>query len=416
MQIDESANSMAVKHQGRPSFWSRRVKAEVLKRMAEITVGYLVWRDGDEQYSFGDPAHPLHAEVDILDAESYHSMAFGGSIGAGEAYFLKQWDTPDLSATLALMAANIHLWDKMDNALTAVATWGHWAWHRLRPNSKTGSKRNILAHYDIGNDFYQLFLDETMLYSSAVFEGDMTLHEAQLNKMKAICDQLELKAGEHLVEIGTGWGALAIYAAQNYGVKVTTTTISDAQHAHTAALIKQHGLEDQITLLKDDYRDLNGKFDKLVSIEMIEAVGERYLSTFFTTCSNLLKPTGKMLIQAITIPDQRYDSYRKSTDFIQRYIFPGGFLPSPARMANDIANKTDMMITGWRDIGLDYAITLDRWSRALELRKSELPAHGLDEHFYRMWQFYFRYCEAGFNRRLISTVHMICDKPLCKAL
>ncbi len=251
-----------------------------------------------------------------------------------------------------------------------------------------------------------------MMYSSAVFKSrDCSLYEAQCNKLDLICQRLDLNKGDTVVEIGTGWGGFAIYAAKHYGVHVTTTTISDAQYSYAKQKIQEEGLSDKITLLKKDYRLLVGKFDKLVSIEMIEAVGHEYMPVFFEHCGRLLKDNGKMLIQAITIADQRYDSYRKQSDFIQRYIFPGGMLPCNQVMLSCLSKKTSMRLTALHDIGLDYAMTLQHWSSALKKSKNELPSVGLDEQFYRMWQFYFQYCQGGFEERLISTVHFIAEKP-----
>jgi cyclopropane-fatty-acyl-phospholipid synthase len=251
-----------------------------------------------------------------------------------------------------------------------------------------------------------------MLYSSAIYpDKSADLEQAQLHKLETICQRLDLKEGETLLEIGTGWGALAIYAAQNYAVKVTTTTISDAQYDYTKARIEALGLTDNITLLKQDYRELTGEYDKLVSIEMIEAVGHEYLASFFETCNKHLKPDGKMLIQAITISDQRYHSYRKGVDFIQRYIFPGGCLPSVSIMTNNVSNKTDMVVTGLHDIGQDYARTLNHWHQRFDNALDKVKQLGYDDTFIRLWKFYFSYCEGAFLERRISTVHLIAAKP-----
>ncbi len=275
-----------------------------------------------------------------------------------------------------------------------------------------GSKRNILAHYDIGNELYERFLDPSMQYSSALYSDRATsLSEAQQNKMRTICEKLELKQSDHVVEIGTGWGGLAIFMAQHYGCHVTTTTISDAQYDFAKNRIEQAGLSNQITLLKADYRTLKGQFDKLVSVEMIEAVGHEYFGTFFETCSSLLKADGKMLIQAITIADARYEKYRKSLDFIQKYIFPGGCLPSIAVISAHMSERTDMVISDIEDIGLHYARTLHDWRDAFEKKWPELVELGYSEEFKRLWLYYFCYCEGAFKERVISTHQIVSRKP-----
>ena len=283
--------------------------------------------------------------------------------------------------------------------------------HRGNRNSQAGSKKNILAHYDLGNELYSRFLDPEMMYSSAIYpQEDASLAQAQLHKLSTICQRLELKASDHLLEIGTGWGGLAIYAAQEYGCKVTTTTISDAQHAYAKSRIEQLGLGDKITLLKRDYRELTGEYDKLVSIEMIEAVGFEYLPSFFKQCNQRLKPGGKLLIQSITIADQRFDYYKQNVDFIQRYIFPGGFLPSVTVLTQNLTQHTELVTESISDIGLDYAKTLAHWREAFLNAWSELTQFGYDEKFKRLWLYYFAYCEGAFLERSTSTVHLLARK------
>jgi cyclopropane-fatty-acyl-phospholipid synthase len=284
--------------------------------------------------------------------------------------------------------------------------------HFANKNSQSGSKKNILAHYDLGNHLYTQFLDETMMYSAAVFDPQhQSLHQAQLNKLRTICDKLELQPSDHLVEIGSGWGGLAIFAAKNYGCKVTTTTISDAQHEYAANQIADNGLQDQITLLKKDYRELTGQYDKLVSIEMIEAVGHEFLPTFFAKCNSLLKDSGKMLLQAITIADKRYDHYRKNVDFIQRYIFPGGCLPSIEVISKQFSQQSDMVIDHVEDIGLHYARTLNLWQQNFNQNWAALSNNGFDGKFKRLWNYYLSYCEGAFKERAISTHHITARKP-----
>lgn len=392
-------------------------KALFLKLLAKLDYGYLTLQDPEAFYTFGNPHHSLQAHINVHDLQGYARILWGGgTIAAGETYIEGLWDTPDLTKVIRVLVRNQQLLDQLDHGFSWFSQIGHRVAHALRPNSKAGSKKNILAHYDLGNQFYKLFLDETMLYSSAVFPSpNSSLHEAQLNKLHLICERLELKSGDTLLEIGTGWGALAVYAAKHYQVKVTTTTISDAQYAYVQKLIKDQGLEQQITLLKKDYRELSGQYDKLVSIEMIEAVGHQHLPQFFKQCNRLLKPHGRLFLQAITISDQRYERYRKQADFIQRYIFPGGFLPSITVMSQHLTQFTDMKISGLQDIGLDYALTLKHWSQGLQAEQDKLAGLGLDHQFYRLWQFYLHYCAGGFQERLISTVHLTADKPLYHA-
>jgi cyclopropane-fatty-acyl-phospholipid synthase len=284
--------------------------------------------------------------------------------------------------------------------------------HALKRNTRDGARKNISAHYDLGNDFFRLFLDPTMMYSAALFPTDKTtLEEASIAKLEELCQQLELTSGDHLLEIGTGWGGMAIHAARKYGCRVTTTTISREQYEYACARVREEGLQDRVTVLCEDYRNLRGSFDKLVSIEMIEAVGHDFYSSYFQRCSQLLKPEGKMVIQAITIADQRYAAARDSVDFIQRYIFPGGSLPSVSVIADHLARDTDMQMIHLRDITRDYALTLAHWRERFLQAQSAVRDMGFDQTFMRMWEFYLAYCEGGFRERIIGTVQLAFAKP-----
>jgi len=286
------------------------------------------------------------------------------------------------------------------------------ALHAIRRNTRSGSRKNIAAHYDLGNEFFRLFLDETMMYSSATFaRPDMSLHDAQLARLDGICRKLDLRPGEHIVEIGTGWGGFALHAAQRYGCKVTTTTISQEQYRLARERVSQAGLDGQIEVLCADYRDLSGTYDKLVSIEMIEAIGHQYFDAYFAQCSRLLKSHGAMLLQAITIADQRYESAKRSVDFIQRYIFPGSCLPSVGALSASIARASDMRVFHLEDIGPHYARTLHEWRRNLLANLPAVRALGYDDAFIRMWEFYFCYCEGGFAERVVGDVQMLLVKP-----
>jgi cyclopropane-fatty-acyl-phospholipid synthase len=287
--------------------------------------------------------------------------------------------------------------------------------HWLNRNSPDGSRRNIAAHYDLGNDLFALFLDDTMAYSCGVFEReDATLHEAQVAKFERACRRLRLSPSDHLLEIGTGWGGLALHAASRYGCRVTTTTISREQHDWARERIRAAGLSDRVTLLLDDYRDLRGRYDKLVSIEMIEAVGHQFLDTYTAQCSRLLEPHGAMLLQAITIRDQLYAEALESVDFIQRYIFPGSFIPSVTAIADSVRRATDMKVFHLEDIGPHYATTLRRWRERFFERIDDVRRLGYSEQFVRMWDFYLCYCEGGFLERQLGDVQMLLTKPRCR--
>jgi cyclopropane-fatty-acyl-phospholipid synthase len=387
-------------------------KKILLRALAHLAEGQLTIVDASQSYVFGHPESDIHATMQVLHPGFYRQVVFGGSIGAGEAYIQGHWSSPDLTKVVQIFARNLALLDNIERYFSWLSNGLNRVKHIFNRNSQAGSKRNILAHYDLGNDMYQQFLDPEMMYSSAIYPAsDASLAEAQLHKLDTICQRLDLKPGQTLLEVGTGWGALAIYAAKHYGVLVTTTTISDAQYDYALSRVKSEGLSDKVTLLKQDYRELTGVYDRVVSIEMIEAVGHEYLPGFFEKLQHMLKPEGRLLIQAITIADQRYNSYRKSVDFIQRYIFPGGCLPSISEMSRHIANKTDMVIWSLDDIGLDYARTLKHWHDNFDMAKSTITKLGYGDDFIRMWKFYLSYCEGGFLERATSTVHLTAVRP-----
>jgi cyclopropane-fatty-acyl-phospholipid synthase len=387
-------------------------KKILLRALAHLAEGQLTIVDASQSHVFGHPESDIHATMQVLHPGFYRQVVFGGSIGAGEAYIQGHWSSPDLTKVVQIFARNLALLDNIERYFSWLSNGLNRVKHIFNRNSQAGSKRNILAHYDLGNDMYQQFLDPEMMYSSAIYPAsDASLAEAQLHKLDTICQRLDLKPGQTLLEVGTGWGALAIYAAKYYGVLVTTTTISDAQYDYALSRVKSEGLSDKVTLLKQDYRELTGVYDRVVSIEMIEAVGHEYLPGFFEKLQHMLKPEGRLLIQAITIADQRYNSYRKSVDFIQRYIFPGGCLPSISEMSRHIANKTDMVIWSLDDIGLDYARTLKHWHDNFDMAKSTITKLGYGDDFIRMWKFYLSYCEGGFLERATSTVHLTAVRP-----
>ncbi|MGR5067268.1 MULTISPECIES: SAM-dependent methyltransferase [Vibrio] len=359
-----------------------------------------------------DKGKPVVATIEVKHPGFYSRILQGGSIAAGEAYMDGWWDSPDLTALMKLMALNLRALDKLEEQgswLTRLLyKFSHWG----NRNSQENSRKNIHAHYDLGNNLYEAFLDTNMLYSSALYnqEND-SLEQAQVNKMDRLCQQLELKPSDHVIEIGTGWGAMAIYMAEQYGCHVTTTTISEEQHAYAEQKIRERGLEDKVTLLKEDYRNLTGTYDKLVSIEMIEAVGKQFLPSYIKVCESLLKSGGLMAIQAITIADQRYEYYSNNVDFIQKYIFPGGFLPSVTSLTQATTKYSDLVTRDLFDIGLDYAKTLNEWHHRFNQAESEVRSFGYDDRFVRMWRYYLSYCEGGFLARTISAVHMTFQRP-----
>ncbi|MBH0031593.1 class I SAM-dependent methyltransferase [Pseudoalteromonas sp. SWYJZ98] len=387
-------------------------KKLVTKAFSSIETGQIILIDANERTVFGDPSSVLKATIIVNDKAMYKAFALSGSVGAGEAYILGHWSCDNLTSFIEIFAINEKQLDEFEKKFAFFSNIAHRFNHIKNKNSESGSKKNIVAHYDLGNDLYESFLSKEMLYSSAVYPTkEATLEEAQQYKLKRICEQVELQKNDSVIEIGTGWGAFAIYAATHYDCHVTTTTISDEQHDYVANKIVELGLESKITLLKLDYRQLKGKYDKLVSIEMIEAVGHEYLPSFFTQCGELLKDDGAMLIQAITIGDQRYKHYLKNSDFIQQYIFPGGCLPSLNEMSEQIKNNTDMVIHTVNDIGAHYARTLADWRSRFIKSWPDLDRSKFDERFYRLWLFYFAYCEGAFRARATSTVHLMARKP-----
>ncbi|WJG09956.1 cyclopropane-fatty-acyl-phospholipid synthase family protein [Aliiglaciecola sp. LCG003] len=398
--------------------WSNKLCRSIMLRIfASLPQGQLVIKEnGVFVDAFGERDSDLHAEIDIHDMSTYKKLLFGGSVASGETYTDGSWTTPNLTNVIRIFARNLDMLDAWESKMEWLALPIRKIRHLANKNSQTGAKKNISAHYDLGNKLYTRFLDNSMMYSSAIYPAaDASLAEAQDYKLRVICEKLQLNESDHLLEIGTGWGGLAIYAAKHYGCRVTTTTISDEQHAYASQWIAREGLQNKITLLKEDYRLLEGQYDKLVSIEMIEAVGKEYLPTFFKKCSSLLKNHGVMLLQAITINDQRLESYSKNVDFIQKHIFPGGYLPSHLLINQHLKSHTDMMIRDLHDIGLDYAKTLQDWHQQLLENKEVLATEGYDERFMKMWRYYFSYCEGGFLERTISTVQLVLSKPAYSA-
>lgn len=399
----------------RPSLLAQLGRKLLLGQLAKLRHGliHIVEPGGDHVFGRRTSECDLAVTVHVASVQFFADVAFGGTVGAGEAYIRGLWRCDDLTSLVRIFVRNRDLMNGMDGGWTTLLTKPFLKlFHALNRNSKEGSARNISAHYDLGNDLYELMLDETMMYSCAIYpRPDSTLHEAQVAKLDAICQKLALSPKDHLVEIGTGWGGLAIHAATNYGCRVTTTTISREQHDYAKAKIERLGLSNRITLLFKDYRDLEGTYDKLVSVEMIEAVGADYLETYLAKCSSLLKPNGTMLLQAITIQDQFYEQALDSVDYIQRFIFPGSFIPSVTAIANAVCAATDMKVSHLEDIGPHYATTLRHWRERFFASLPTVRKLGLSDSFVRLWEFYLCYCEGGFMERALGDVHILLSKP-----
>ncbi len=395
-------------------FIDKKFRSLLFHLLGKLEGGQLTVHEGEQVHRFGvtDPdEYTLCGSIIILDASVYADFIRGGSIGAAQAYIDGKWDSPNLTKVIQVFSKAQSITDSIDNKTTWLTKVKRMLYHFKRKNNRQGSKQNILSHYDLSNELYTRFLDPSMMYSSAIFPTPETsLQQAQEHKLKTICERLQLTKDDHLLEIGTGWGGLAVYAAKHYGCKVTTTTISDAQFEYAKERVETHGLTDKITLLNNDYRDLTGQYDKLVSIEMIEAVGFDFMQNYFQKCNSLLKPEGKMLLQSITIKDQRFDYYLNNVDFIQRYIFPGGFLPSVSLITEQFSQHTNMVVEQLDDIGLDYAKTLNHWRKNFLKNWPEISQHGFDEQFKRLWLYYFCYCEGAFLERATSTVQIVARK------
>lgn len=392
----------------RPS-WTARA---VLARLARIETGSLTVLEGGRRHVFGLPDTDPAAELRVSDPRFFGAIARRGSVGAGEAYAEGWWTSDDPTAVVRVMVRNEAALADVDSGLARLSRPLLGTWHALRRNTLRGSRANIGAHYDLSNDFFRLFLDDTLTYSCGIFERpESTLREAQVAKIDRLCQKLDLAPGDHLLEIGTGWGTLALHAAREYGCRVTTTTISHEQHRLAAERIRAAGLERRVELLFQDYRELRGRYDKVVSVEMIEAVGAQYFDTFFRRCAELLRPEGLMCLQAITIADQHYERARREVDFIRRHVFPGSCIPSVTALCRSMTAASDLRLVHLEDIGPHYARTLAAWGANLRARWADARALGLDERFLRLWEFYLCYCEGGFAERRLGDVQMLLARP-----
>ncbi|HEX5305249.1 MAG TPA: cyclopropane-fatty-acyl-phospholipid synthase family protein [Dyella sp.] len=394
------------------------LRGRLLAQMGQLKGCRLTLEDAVDSVELGTPIigeEPLRVHLRVLDPRFYRLVAANGSVGAGEAYIEGMWRCDDLVALIRIMVRNRDLLDGMESGLARLGGLAMRAWHALQRNTRAGSRRNIAAHYDLGNNLFGLFLSRDLMYSSAIYADESeSLETASTRKLDRICQKLDLSPADHVLEIGTGWGGFAIHAARHYGCRVTTTTISREQFDLATQRVAEAGLTDRIELLLNDYRDLTGRYDKLVSIEMIEAIGAEFMPTYFGAISRLLKDDGMALIQAITIEDHRYEQALKSVDYIKRYIFPGSFIPSVSAMLGAARKSSDLRLFHLEDIGPSYALTLKAWRERFMGRRSDVMQAGYDERFIRMWEFYLAYCEGGFRERSIGDVHMLLTRPGCR--
>lgn len=408
----ESVDVTAYRAGARPGYTDRLARRLVLSSLGKLPHGSLRIREADGATLRIGEGQP-QATLTIVDPRIWRMMLSGGALGAAEAYVEGAWESADLTAVIRYFAANADAMQSQDLGGLRWLLRPARAWlHRVNRNSLSGSRRNISAHYDLGNDFFRLFLDREMMYSSAIYpDAQSGLETAARHKLDVICRKLALSPHTHLLEIGTGWGGLAIHAARHYGCRVTTTTISREQYEYARARVAEEGLDDRITVLDRDYRELEGRYDRIVSVEMIEAVGHQYLPEYFRQLGRLLEDDGLLLIQAITLPDHRYEGALKNMDFIKRYIFPGGFLPSLRVMVDQLGEHTRLTPVDVQDIGQDYARTLKDWRERFTARRDEVLRQGFDHRFLRLWFYYFCYCEGAFLERAISTVQLLAEGP-----
>ena len=398
--IDASAPASGTRLPG------RLARKAVYARLADLSCGRLRLREGTNTIVFG--AGDGECTITVVDPAFFVDVALGGSIGAGESYMQGRWRADDLTAVMRLMLRNGEALAGMEHGFARLAAPLRRLAHALRRNTRVGSRRNISAHYDLGNDFFELMLDESMMYSCALFERPgLSLAEAQAAKLDRLCRMLTLGPSDHVLEVGTGWGGFAIHAASRYGCRVTTTTISPSQFELARKRIGEAGLADRVTLLLEDYRDLHGCFDKIVSIEMIEAIGHRQYAEFFDRMAGLMPRGGRMALQSITIADRHYERTRDEVDFIKRYVFPGACIPSVSALAQSMASASDLRIVSLDDIGPHYATTLAAWRGNFSANLRVLRAIGYPDSFLRLWEFYLCYCEAGFAERQLGNVQML---------
>jgi len=407
-------NNLNLEVENSTRLFSKIARKKLEDHLMAIPRGVLTIDNGKSIKTFGTKKseNDICATMHVHDFSTYRDICLGGSVGAAEAFMKGKWSSPNLVDVVRLMSINIEFLHGLDGMTSVIKRLSNSALHWINRNTAAKAKQNISAHYDLSNEFFELFLDPEMMYSSAIFPNSSAgLDEAAVHKLDLICKKLDLKESDRLLEIGSGWGGMAIYAARNYGCQVTTTTISKQQYQAAVQRVKAAGLEDKVKILFKDYRDLKGSYDKLVSVEMIEAVGHEFYPQYFNKCATLLKPNGLMLLQAITIPDQRFSDAQKSVDFIQRYIFPGGSLPGHEIIMSSIKKYTDMQMVGMQEIGFDYAKTISVWRKRFFAKLDQTLALGFDDTFIRMWDFYLSYCQGAFSERVIGASQILFAKP-----
>ena len=401
----------------RPGLTDRVSRKILLGQLNQLTSAQLTLLDRGQRLAFGtiESEHDPRCTITVHHPRFYRDAVLGGHLSASEGFIHGLWDCDDLTALVRIFARNLALSDRMDKLSVRIGGALLKIGHFLKRNTLAGSRGNIAAHYDLGNDFFEMLLDPTLTYSCAVFDSpEASLMDAQVAKLDRLIDKLALTPDQHLLEIGTGWGALAVRAVERTGCRVTTTTLSQQQHDHAAKLIAERGLGDRIELLKRDYRELEGQYDKLVSVEMIEAVGHQFYGQFFAACQRLLKPTGRGVIQSITIPDERYESARKCVDFIKKYVFPGSCIPSVGVLERAMHANSDLKLTHLEELGPHYATTLHRWAINLHDNQQRVLQRGYPRELIRLWEFYLAYCEGGFIERNIGLAQIEVRRAGCK--
>ena len=390
----------------------------VISLLSKMKLGNLeLTLPSGELLVFGNGVGNVNANITITTPKFFRRCVLYGDIGFGEGYVDGDWETDNIVNVIKWVILNIENAPTVSGSTTKTVSLNllkffNKIYHFTRLNSVSGSKENIAAHYDLNNNFFALFLDPTITYSSAYFkEEGMSLQQAQIEKYDRLCKQLNLKPSDHVLEIGTGWGGNAIYIAKNYGCRVTTATISEEQFKLATARVEEENLQEKVTVLLKDYRFIEGQFDKIVSIEMLEAVGHKFLDIYFKKCDELLKKNGILALQVITCPDSRYESLRNGVDWIQKHIFPGSLLPSVAAINKAINNTCDLTLVDLKDIGLDYARTLAIWKEQFNKKLDEVKNLGFDEQFIRKWNYYLSYCEGAFEMRNINTMQLVYSRP-----
>ena len=409
----EQTSQFTLSENGNAGFWERTL----LGQLKKIDQGSLSIKMGKRQLTLGTPSSDhISADIEITNKSFFRKTCLGGSLGVADSYADGDWETKDLVGVFRLFLQNQDVMDGMESGWASLLNRvARWTYMLSQKNTRKGSRKNIALHYDLGNDFYELMLDPTMTYSCGVFESPQsTLEQASLAKYDRIIDQLDIQPHHHVLEIGCGWGGFAHRLAEKTKAKLTATTISDRQFEYAQNRIQKNGFEDRVSIIKKDYRDLVGQFDRIVSIEMIEAVGHEFLPSYFSQISDLLLPDGAAMIQGITMPDHRYTQYLKEVDYIRTRVFPGSCVPSASAMIAAAVKASDLRPADLHDFGYHYSRTLREWRLRFLENENQIKKLGYDEHFRRAWLYYLSYCEAGFEEGYTGDIHLLLAKPECK--